>query len=327
MATDDWIPMRADLYGHISVAVIADTLGMDQFAVIGRLHYVWVWAKKNLDNGIAKNLTPEWIDRYLATPGFAAAMLKAGWLRVRSGGVEFPHFDRWISEAAQCRVAKSGRKRAERSRSCRDPVAEMSHKLCDKLATPGIQGETTETAETLEIPASKEGGVGGGVSFPETSPKREEEKPREEPPKPPAAVAVIPPPPVDDKPARRNRPKQLADDLPIPPALDTPEFRDAWAEWLAYRREDKREPVTARAAAKQFSAMIPIGPARAVECIQKSIANDWKGIFPDQAGGRAATKAEAVDEYARQNFQAIFPQGVFDGGPETDDRPAIAGDP
>ena len=69
---------------------------------------------------------------------------------------------------------------------------------------------------------------------------------------------------------------------PIPPELDTEAFRKAWEEWLENRHE-KRKPVTARAATKQFEQMVAAGVAGSIAAIDLSIANGWTGVFPKAA--------------------------------------------
>lgn len=117
----EWIPMRIDLADDPAVIMIAGLLGVDEYAVVGRLHRLWVWVNRHLTSGHAPGVTEQWIDRFLATPGFAAAMRKAGWLLVRTGAVEFPNFERWNSQGAKRRLLAAQRKRAERSQSCHAP--------------------------------------------------------------------------------------------------------------------------------------------------------------------------------------------------------------
>ena len=105
----DWIPMKCDLQEDPAVILIAATLGIDEFAVVGRLHRLWSWANKHTTTGNAHGVTSEWVDRYLSTPGFATAMHSAGWLRLRSGGIDFPNFDRWNSQNAKQRALTARR--------------------------------------------------------------------------------------------------------------------------------------------------------------------------------------------------------------------------
>jgi hypothetical protein len=123
--------------------------------------------------------------------------------------------------------------------------------------------------------------------------RREEDKGRK-PPKPPAAAVV-------------------GDLAPIPPTLDTPDFRAVWLRWVGYRVEIRKR-LTPTTAAAQLAALAPIGPAAAVECVNASIRNGWQGLFPEKhgprAGGGPAGKGEALDGYALD----IFPPQPRDDG-------------
>lgn len=88
---------------------------------------------------------------------------------------------------------------------------------------------------------------------------------------------------------KRNKSAEAAEAVPIPAALDVPEFRELWAEWLAERRS-RGKPVTARAASLQFKKLIPLGPAAAAECLSLSIASGWASVWPDSVN-RTGAKA------------------------------------
>lgn len=131
----DWLPMRLDVGEDPAVIAIAAAVGIEEDAVVGKLHRLWSWANRHLITGDAPGVTESWVDRYVAAPGFAAAMLSAGWLRSRSGHVEFPNFDRWNSEGAKNRLTKTAKKRAERSRQNGDNVAETKATIPRPLRT------------------------------------------------------------------------------------------------------------------------------------------------------------------------------------------------
>ena len=85
---------------------------------------------------------------------------------------------------------------------------------------------------------------------------------------------------------------------PIPPELDTQEFREVWADWQHSRANRKPpKPLTALAAKHQFRDLVPLGPARAVEVVRRSIAAGWQGIvIPENdpkpaAAGRSSASA------------------------------------
>ena len=111
-----WIPIRLDLPDDPSVLSIASDLGMDEFAVIGRLIKIWSWANRHLLDGKAA-ISLEWIDRFVDTPGFAVALVKAKWLQIKTSGVQFPNFDRWNSTGAKSRLLKTQRHRQWRLKS------------------------------------------------------------------------------------------------------------------------------------------------------------------------------------------------------------------
>jgi hypothetical protein len=64
----------------------------------------------------------------------------------------------------------------------------------------------------------------------------------------------------------------------IPPELDTAEFRAAWNDWLAHRREI-RKPAGPTAQRKALAGMVKLGIQRAIAAIEHSVARGWLGIF------------------------------------------------
>ena len=93
---------------------------------------------------------------------------------------------------------------------------------------------------------------------------------------------------------------------PIPKELDTPEFREAWGEWLAYRIE-KRKPVTPRSARMSFKTLMDMGPPRAVAAIQHSIGNGYQGIFE---GNQNGTAKRPVDDWRARKAAREFPEDI-----------------
>lgn len=113
--TPNWLPIRCDLHDDPAVISIAAAVGVDEFAVVGRLVRLWSWANEQLADGNAPGVTVSWIDRYLSLPGFAMAMVKAGWLTEAEGGVAFPKFDVWNSQGAKRRLLTSKRVQQHRA--------------------------------------------------------------------------------------------------------------------------------------------------------------------------------------------------------------------
>lgn len=95
----------------------------------------------------------------------------------------------------------------------------------------------------------------------------------------------------------------------LPAVLDTPAFRAAWAEYIAYRHDRHLPKLLAKSIAAQWRKMKDWGEPGAIEAIQTTIANGWQGIFPPKGTNgnvpyrsnpaeqrRAAKRATEYDE-------------------------------
>jgi len=76
----EWIKMQTDLSEDPIVIAIAARLHIDEFSVVGRLHRIWSWADRHLEDGLALGITPDWIDQFVRLEGFSNALLDVGWL-------------------------------------------------------------------------------------------------------------------------------------------------------------------------------------------------------------------------------------------------------
>jgi hypothetical protein len=98
----------------------------------------------------------------------------------------------------------------------------------------------------------------------------------------------------NEKNEKNEKKKKGAEDVDIPESLNTPAFRDAWAQWLAWRRSEKRVSVTLTAATRQLAKLARFGPEKAICSIEHSIAQDWQGLFdPDKERGNAKRRVTA----------------------------------
>lgn len=96
--------------------------------------------------------------------------------------------------------------------------------------------------------------------------------------------AATPPGGSSDKPAKPKPTKPPAFDplaIAIPPSLDTPLFRQAWAAWAAHRVEIKAR-LTPQSTKQQIRLLVELGHDKAVETIRTSIRQSWRGLFPEQ---------------------------------------------
>ena len=114
MAT--WIKFETTTPDKPEVIHMAERLGIDQDAVIGKLLRVWVWADANSIAGSPVAVTSSFLDRLTACPGFAVAMREAGWLEGRDAALSFPSFDRHNGQTAKARAETNRRVANHRQR-------------------------------------------------------------------------------------------------------------------------------------------------------------------------------------------------------------------
>lgn len=114
----DWIKMRTDLATDPAVIAIASALGLEEDAVVGKLHRLWSWADQQTEDGNGRGVTETWIDRYIGVSGFALEMHRAGWLTVSNGGVSFPKFEKHNGKTGKARALTANRVSKKRKREC-----------------------------------------------------------------------------------------------------------------------------------------------------------------------------------------------------------------
>lgn len=66
----------------------------------------------------------------------------------------------------------------------------------------------------------------------------------------------------------------------LPENLQTPEFIAAWYEWCDFRKASRKR-ITERACKMQLKKFEKYGPRVGVVAIEKAIAADYQGVFPE----------------------------------------------
>lgn len=148
----------------------------------------------------------------------------------------------------------------------------------DANSNPNSQPTANEQPAEQQVNTSKEG-------------KKEESKKEElggcEPPK-----------------TKARKPKDVFDPMKmVPPELDSPEFREAWASWVAHRAEI-RKPLTPTAAKMNIQKCLAIGIDRALAAFSHSIGAGWQGLFEE-------TAAKGQTNGHRNGTGAADPRGNF----------------
>ena len=175
----DWIKMRNDLADDPAVIAIAAKVGLDEFAVVGRLHALWSWADEQSRDGHATGVTSTWVDRKVQCPGFADAAVAVRWLEVTPTGLAIPNFDVHNGEPAKVRAL--GTRRKQRQRASEPPavvtpnVTEVSREVSRNERDKNATREEKRREEDKDIPAP-------AVAAPPRQPKEPKPKPGPLPP-------------------------------------------------------------------------------------------------------------------------------------------------
>lgn len=113
----DWIKMRHNLEADPDVLRIAETVGVDRFSVVGRLHTIWTWADQHSVDGCAIRATTSFLDEMVGCAGFCDGLRTVGWLSGRDWDLQFPNFDRHNGESAKKRAQAQRSMKKSRSAS------------------------------------------------------------------------------------------------------------------------------------------------------------------------------------------------------------------
>lgn len=111
----DWIKLERATPDKPEVWAIAEALGLEPDAAMGKLIRVWFWFDEQTEDGNARSVTNETllkrIDVLTGVSGFGAAMQKVGWLE----GTSIPNFDRHNGKSAKSRALSYQRVKRHRN--------------------------------------------------------------------------------------------------------------------------------------------------------------------------------------------------------------------
>lgn len=84
--------------------------------------------------------------------------------------------------------------------------------------------------------------------------------------------------------------------LPLPLPHGEP-FKRAWGEWVHYRKRTSRV-LSQFASAKQLKMLGGMTEDEACRCIERSILNDWQGLFVDNSKPKVNTKTLSSSDHS-----------------------------
>jgi len=99
------------------------------------------------------------------------------------------------------------------------------------------------------------------------------------------------------------------DDPPFPDDLATDNFRAAWDDWTAYRREARLKAYVPRGIKQQLKRLKEFGHDRAIAAIDHSIAQQFQGIYEPSGRGAGRTSSETAAAQRRADkAQREYPE-------------------
>ena len=111
----DWIKVEHVTPDKPEVWAMAERLGIDADAVVGKLVRIWIWADQQTHDGNARSVTKALLNRVSGVTGFAEAMINVGWLKAEEAGLVFTNFDRHNGHTAKKRSLSAKRVETHRA--------------------------------------------------------------------------------------------------------------------------------------------------------------------------------------------------------------------
>lgn len=146
-----WIKIESSTPDKPEVLCIADALDLDPDAVFGKLVRFWSWADQMTEDGVLDPRSMPAIDRVAACPGFAAALVQAGWLDKQDGALVIPNFDRHNGESAKKRALSARRSQKYRfNKTMRDAGIVTEERDCVTQSASRERDERHATSVTRE---------------------------------------------------------------------------------------------------------------------------------------------------------------------------------
>lgn len=105
----NWIKIEHATPDKPEVFQLADELGIDPDAALGKLIRFWMWCDNQLESCNALTVTNVTLDRITFTPGFSDALQKVGWMNRNGDVITVPNFDRHNGQTAKTRATTSKR--------------------------------------------------------------------------------------------------------------------------------------------------------------------------------------------------------------------------
>ena len=263
----DWIKFETSTSDKPEVWAMAQSLGIDADAVVGKLLRVWAWFDQQTQEGnavgngasVTSSVTKALLDRRVGVTGFCDSMILSGWMADDGQSLTLPNFDRHNGKTAKTRAMTAKRVATHKAKSNADSVTSSV-----SGALPREEKRREELVNTPFIPQ------GGEVADPLKG--TNEQPPAQDPP------AADPPP--------KRKQKETVGEFQVPPRLDSSEVREALEAFERMRR-NIGHPIRDRGNVCRGWDQAYRDRDHLLACINLTTANEWQGIKPSHVDLRS----------------------------------------
>jgi hypothetical protein len=121
----DWIKFETATSDKPEVWAMAQSLGIDADAVVGKLLRVWAWFDQQTQEGnavgngasVTSSVTKALLDRRVGVSGFCDSMILSGWMSDDGQSLTLPNFDRHNGKTAKTRAMTAKRVATHKAKS------------------------------------------------------------------------------------------------------------------------------------------------------------------------------------------------------------------
>lgn len=153
----DWIKFETETPDKPEVWAIAESLGIDPDAVVGKLLRVWAWFDSQTEKGNAPSVTKSLLDRRVGVTGFVNAMISAGWMSESDGEISVTNFDRHNGQTAKNRALTAKRVAAHKASNGRGNAKGNASSVSSALPKEEKRREEKKNSHTHTPPKRKSG--------------------------------------------------------------------------------------------------------------------------------------------------------------------------
>jgi len=164
----EWLKIENDTVDKDQIFTMAEILGIDPDAVLGKCIRVWAWYDTHTVDGNAPVTVIALLDRVTCVSGFCAAMVSCGWLVNTGDELQVPDFGKHNGKSAKARAQTRNRVELKRSRDAKSNAKRNAPSVTKTL----LEEEEEVRVHTLTPQAGEEQDSAGELSVTVTSTDR-----------------------------------------------------------------------------------------------------------------------------------------------------------